>query len=231
MKLLLIEDDREIAEALRGALTHDYDITLAETGRAGLSRAETGSFDAIILDLNLPDISGLAVCQELRLQGLTTPILILSGEAQVLSKIRLLDAGADDYLTKPFSLGELKARLRVLKRHDLRISRDPAVFQVADLTLDTRSMQVMRAGKTIVLRKKEYALLECLMRHAGNIVSRDQLVSFAWRPADTPWTNTIDVHIKHLRDQVDKPFQTKLIQTIHGLGYKIEEPTKPRSKS
>jgi two-component system OmpR family response regulator len=223
MKLLLIEDNRDIALAFRQVLATGYSITLAENGRFGLKHARNDSYDIIILDLNLPDMAGLDVCEELRAGGCDTPILILTGESKVITKIRLLDAGADDYLTKPFSLGELKARLRVLKRRGHQEPTAPKQLVVGELTLDKDSHQVSRDGQAIQLRRKEFALLECLMLHAGSVVSRSLLGNYAWQGADTPWTNTIDVHVKHLRDKIDRPFGRPLIQTVHGLGYKLSE--------
>lgn len=222
MKLLLIEDDREIAMALCHVLAPVYVVTLVGTGASGLEQAKSGKYGLIVLDLNLPDISGLSVCQELRAEGRNTPIMILTGQAKVMDKIRLLDAGADDYLTKPFSLGELKARLRVLQRRGHRPGAEAEFLSVGELTLDRTRHQVQRAGQTIILRRKEFSLLECLMLHSGTVVSRAILGNYAWQGNDKPWTNTIDVHIKHLRDKVDRPFEQPLIQTVHGLGYKLD---------
>lgn len=222
MRLLLIEDSREIASALSQVLAVNYTVTRAETGLSGLKHAQNKTYDMIILDLNLPDIPGLQVCERLRSGGCITPILVLTGEGGVMNKIRLLDAGADDYLTKPFSLGELKARLRVLQRRDQQLPLAQPRLSIGGLTLDKNKQQVEREGQIIQLRRKEFALLECLMRHADTVVTRSALGNYAWQGADTPWTNTIDVHIKHLRDKVDRPFERPLIHTVHGLGYKFE---------
>ncbi|HVI60570.1 MAG TPA: response regulator transcription factor [Candidatus Saccharimonadales bacterium] len=222
MKLLLIEDNREIGAALRQVLTADYSVTLTDSGLTGLKHARNKQFDLIILDLNLPDMAGLEVCQQLRADGFGGPVLILTGETKIMSKIKLLDAGADDYLTKPFSLGELKARLRVLLRRGQPPAADAEPLVVGDLVLDQRQRQVRRGGQVIHLRRKEFALLECLMLHAGINVSRTLLGSYAWQGADKPWSNTIDVHIKHLRDKLDRPFEEDLITTVHGTGYRLE---------
>jgi DNA-binding response OmpR family regulator len=222
MKVLLIEDDRGIALALSQALALTHVVVIASEGLEGIRLARREQFDVIILDLNLPDMNGLEVCEEMRALGVNTPILILSGESQVLSKIRLLDAGANDYLTKPFSLGELKARLRVLDRQKHRGQAHSTQLRVADLTIDTKRHIVTRAGETIKLRRKEFLLLECLMRQVGTVVSRKVLAEYAWPDADSPWANTIDVHIKYLRDKIDRPFPRHLIHTVHGMGYKIE---------
>ncbi|MEO7364050.1 MAG: response regulator transcription factor [Candidatus Saccharimonadales bacterium] len=224
MKLLLIDDDPAISQALAHALRGSYLIDMAATASVGLLKAETLQYDAIILDLGLPDATGLQVCQQLREAGYTGAILILTGEVKVISKIQLLDAGADDYLTKPFSLGELKARLRMLRRRVHEPNPDHDILSVGDIMLDCTNHQVERQGKLIRLRRKEFALLECLMQNAGAIVTRDILSNHAWRDSQDPWANTIDVHIKYLRDKIDTPFEQQLIKTVHGLGYKLEAP-------
>lgn len=221
MKLLLIEDSQEISGALQRALFTDYSVDSSKTGVGGIQKAMSGDYDVIVLDLNLPDISGLEVCQTLRRQNIKTPILILTGESNVLSKISLLDAGADDYLTKPFSLGELKVRLRALIRRSGKSALKVNRLIVDDLELDVAEHTVIRAGQLIGLRRKEFALLECLMLNAGEVVSRETLSRYAWSANDEPWRNTVDVHIKYLRDKIDRPFTNKMIHTVHGLGYKI----------
>lgn len=222
MKLLLIEDDRGITTALAHALANTYELDVAYTGTGGLHKANIYHYDVILLDLNLPDMTGFAVCERLRRADHVTPILILTGECKVLSKVNLLDAGADDYLTKPFSLGELKARVRVLTRRSDSGRPRQRQLKTADLTLDSDTHHVTRADQLIKLRRKEFAILECLMQHAGSVVTRDTLTSHAWRENEDPWTNTIDVHIKYLRDKIDRPFDTPLIKTVHGFGYKLE---------
>lgn len=222
MRLLLIEDGRDMAAALKQVLAPNYTVVHAETGFDALKYIKQDSFDIVILDLSLPDIPGLKVCETFRSEGYTTPILVLTGDDSVLNKIRVLDAGADDYLTKPFSLGELKARLRVLVRRQHQLPLEVSCLTVGGLTLDKTKYQVERDGRAIKLRRKEFALLECLMRHADMVVTRSALGNYAWQGGDAPWTNTIDVHIKHLRDKVDRPFERPLIRTVHGVGYKLE---------
>lgn len=223
-KVLIVEDDRNIAVALAQALQSNYNIDLAGSGKLAIYKCDNNDYDIIMLDLNLPDLSGFVICQQLRDRGLTAPILIVSGETKVLTKINLLDAGANDYLTKPFSLGELKARLRAL----LRDSSRPTVLlattrlSVSGIVLDRTSRTVTRNGVEIALRRKEFALLECLMDHAGSVLTRESLLRSVWHTTDTYWTNTVDVHIKHLRDKLDRPFDQTLIRTVHGLGYKLE---------
>lgn len=222
MKLLLIEDSRDICLALSKALATLHDMDIAMTGQLGLTHAATNQYDVIVLDLGLPDINGQEVCRKIRDFDHRTPILILSGETKVLTKIAVMDIGADDYLTKPFSLGELKVRLRALERrsslHPVRGSR----LTVTDLSLDSNTHTVIRNGHEIKLRKKEFALLECLMHNAGSVVSRQMLSNYAWHDGQETWTNTVDVHIKYLRDKMDRPFEAQLIKTVHGLGYKLE---------
>ncbi len=221
-KLLIVEDDSSIARALALALRTTYVVELVASGEQALQYADNQLYSAIILDLNLPGISGLVVCQQLRQQGIILPILVLSGESQVLTKIMLLDAGANDYLSKPFSLGELKARLRVLIRSAGQIMLPARQIIVNGLCLDRQTHTVQRAGQTISLRRKEFALLECLMEHAGSVVTRSTLTRYAWTGLEDPWTNTVDVHIKYLRDKIDRPFEEQLIQTVHGLGYRLK---------
>jgi len=222
--ILLIEDNGSIISALKEALRNEYDLEHASTGRQGIYYADRAGYDVIILDLSLPDVPGLAVCQQLRERGCTTPILILSGETKVLTKISLLDAGANDYLTKPFSLGELKARLRVLSRQYSVLEPRCLSYRLFDLALDSATHEVTRGGVVVPLRRKEFALLECLLIHAGHVVTREALTRHAWHGHDAPWTNTVDVHIKYLRDKIDRPFEHQLIKTVHGIGYRIQSP-------
>jgi two-component system OmpR family response regulator len=221
-KILVVDDDQGLSQTLSQALQTLYDVETANTGKLGLYKADSEKYEIIILDLNLPDISGFIVCQQLRERGLSAPILILSGESRVLTKINLLDAGASDYLTKPFSLGELKARLRVLLRKPSQTSKPPANIKVGDLILDRNNYEAYRQGQPLNLRRKEFGLLEILMENAGKNVSRQALQRRVWGSANDVWTNTVDVHIKYLRDKVDRPFGVSYIKTAHGIGYKLE---------
>lgn len=224
-RLLIIDDDRGITTALSEALSSSYEIDVASSGKAGVYKTDQETYEAIVLDLNLPDIPGLSVCQQIRERGVTTPLLILSGETKVLTKINLLDAGANDYLTKPFSLGEFKARIRSLTRtNPTESAATKSTVKIDDLELNTVTREVFRGGMLIDLRRKEFAMLECLMVNAGNVVTRRALSRYAWHGEEDIWTNTIDVHIKHLRDKIDKPFNSNLIRTVHGIGYKLEKP-------
>jgi DNA-binding response OmpR family regulator len=221
-KVLLVEDDRSIAGALAQALRSAYDVDVAGSGKLAFYKVGIEDYDIILLDLSLPDIHGLSICLELRARNLGIPILVISGEANVLTKINLLDAGANDYLTKPFSLGELKARLRMLIRNVASTAKTSSRLTVGDLTLDRQNQIVWCQDTEIPLRRKEFALLECLMEHTGVVVSREALARHAWQGHGGLWTNTVDVHIKHLRDKIDRPFNRQLIQTMYGLGYKFE---------
>ncbi len=221
MKVLTIEDDDLIVKVLQRALAPTYRVEVAETGSQGMHQAEVNDYDAILLDLNLPDMHGLEVCQYLREHKVATPILVLSGQSSVDDKVRLLDAGADDYLTKPFSLEELKARLRTLLRRGLEGSQSSSL-RVGDLVLNTAARWVKRANQTIQLRRKEFELLEYLMHHAGTVVTRESIIDHVWDASDVMWTNAVDVHIKHLRDKIDRPFGQPMIMTVYGVGYKLE---------
>jgi two-component system OmpR family response regulator len=222
MKILIIEDEPGIAQALHQGLMAYYRTSLVATGRDGLELALDNHFDAILLDLGLPDLSGLEVCRQLRNSGSTTPILVLTGQGDTQTKVSLLDNGANDYLTKPFPFDELKARLRVLMRH--RPTAASSTIKVGEVTLDTASRQVSRGKHTIPLRRKEYELLEFLMRHNSLVVTRNMILNHVWPSDSDSFANVVDVHIKNLRDQLDRPFAQPYIKTIYGLGYKFEQP-------
>lgn len=228
-KILLVEDDRGIAGALLHALGKSYEVKAVSTAEAAFYKVDTGHYDLVILDLGLPDVPGSVVCGELRERGFQAPILVLTADTSVLTKIKLLDAGANDYLTKPFSLGELKARLRVLTRNDRPPAKPGGKLIAGGLELDRRTRQVRREGISISLRRKEFAMLEYLMEHAGSVVTRRALARYAWQGAEDLWTNTVDVHIKYLRDKIDRPFDEPLIRTIYGLGYKLEVLAGPKT--
>jgi DNA-binding response OmpR family regulator len=221
-RVLIIEDEPGIALALYKALKlSGYHVDTAKTGASGLRKANNKQFDIILLDLGLPDMSGLVICKQLREDGISVPIVILTAENDVSTKVSLFDAGANDYVTKPFSVDELKARIRAcLREPQLEANREDLV--AGELTLRADGRTVERCGLAINLRRKEYAILEYLMKHAGTPVTRVSLLQYAWGGGEEGWTNTIDVHIKHLRDKVDRPFGESLIKTVHGVGYKLE---------
>jgi len=227
-RLLVIEDDLNLTLALYRALSHTYKVDTAKTAASGLRKAESLAINLIILDLNLPDQSGLKIVKRIREIGINTPILVLSGEASLSSKIDLLDCGANDYLTKPFSLAELKARIRVLLRRVVTYPTS-AVLVSSDLVLDPKTRQVTRNDVTIDLRRKEFALLECLMRNAGVAISRKYLKDYVWGLNSSLNTNSIDVHINSLRLKIDRDFDRPIIKTVHGLGYTLDT-SKPKAR-
>ena len=223
MKLLLIEDDRQAAGYVANGLSESgYSVDRAADGAEGLALAVAGRYDLIVADRMLPHLDGLAVVQALRAQGVTTPILILSALAQVDDRVKGLRAGGDDYLTKPFAFAELLARIEVLLR---RVSRaEPAArLTVADLDMDLVGRKVTRAGRQLELTAREFRLLEYLMRHPGQVVTRTMLLENVWDLHFDPQTNVIDVHISRLRQAVDKGFDRPLIHTVRGSGYLLGE--------
>lgn len=222
--ILIIEDEPGIALILYTTLSKNgYRVDTAKTGTSGLRKAAHKNFDIVLLDLSLPDLSGLHICRELRAQGFGGSIIVLTAEGDIRAKVQLFDAGADDYVTKPFSADELQARIRACLRDIAAPSSRPDLV-AGPLTLDYAGHLVRRQGTTIQLRRKEFALLECLMQNAGRTVTRLGLLQYAWDNTADAWTNTVDVHIKHLRDKIDRPFVEPLITTVHGVGYKLEVP-------
>jgi DNA-binding response OmpR family regulator len=221
MRILLIEDDKDTARTIRDELTRDYVVELSGKGQEGENLVLANEYDAVIIDINLPDKNGIDVCQSLRAKGIQVPVLMLTGEADVRRKVDALDSGADDYLTKPFSFDELKARIRSLMRRKTD-NQKTNVLAVDDLTLDLEKRLAVRCGQIIHIGRKEIALLEYLMRNAGRVVTRDMILNHIWKSSADPLYNTVDVHIKYLRDRVDRKFDKKLIKTVYGLGYKIE---------
>jgi heavy metal response regulator len=220
VRVLVVEDDRRIAEFIRKGLTEEgHAVDQAFDGDEALDWAAVVEFDAIILDIMLPGRDGIEVCRTLRARGVRTPILMLTARDAVDDRVRGLDSGADDYLVKPFAFAELLARLRALGR------REPALLgatlQVGDLVLDTTTRQVTRGGQAISLTNKEFALLEYLMRHPGRVLTRAMIAEHVWNYDFDNVTNVIDVHIRYLRRKVDDPFDSKLIQTVRGAGYRI----------
>jgi len=227
MKLLCIEDNADLVESLRHFLAAGSSIVSASSGNEGLKLAEKRHYDAVILDLGLPDMSGLDVCIELRRADLKIPILVLSGSKDSDTKVTLFKAGADDYMTKPFTIAELRARLfSLLKRANFDGEReDFYVLKVGSLILDPLRRHVTRSGKPISLRRKEFDILEYLMRNRDKIVTRSMIMDNVWESDSSSWDSTINVHIKRVRDKVDRPYKRKLIKTAYGLGYTINDRT------
>ncbi|HUR34530.1 MAG TPA: response regulator transcription factor [Vicinamibacterales bacterium] len=221
MHALIIEDDTAIADFIaRGLREAGFAVDVAANGDDGLEAALTGQPDVAIVDLMLPGRDGLSLIDELRRRGRSTPVLILSARRSVDDRVRGLQAGGDDYLTKPFAFAELLARVQALVR---RASRTPetTTLTVGDLVMDLLSRRVTRAGQVIDLRPREFALLEYLMRNAGKVVSKTMILSHVWEYNFDPQTNIVDVLVSRLRDKIDKPFDVKLLQTMRGVGYVI----------
>lgn len=223
MKILVIEDERKIANAIkRGLEQESYACDVCYNGKDGLGSSLALEYDLIVLDRMLPEVDGVKICQILRDKKIKTPILILTAKDKTEDKIAGLDSGADDYLTKPFSFEELLARIRALLRRP-HSSLDNKLA-IGDLSLDRTNFEVKRAGKKIRLSKKEFALLEYLMRNPGRILTKDNIITHVWDFDADILPNTVEAYIGYLRNKIDKPFSSKpnLIQTIRGFGYKIE---------
>src|SRR6201990_3352077 len=222
MRLLIIEDDRDAADYLVKAFREVGHVAdLAVDGEEGVAHALDGQYDVLIVDRMLPKLDGLAVIGTLRSKGIETPALILSALGQVDDRVRGLRAGGDDSLPKPYSFAELLARTEVLARR--RGGREETVYRVGDLELDRLSHQVMRGGSEDILQPREFRLLEYLMKHAGQVVTRTMLLENVWDYHFDPQTNVIDVHISRLRSKIDKGFTPPLLHTIRGAGYMIRD--------
>lgn len=222
MKVLIIEDEHKIANSIKKGLGQEgYAVDTAYDGTEGYDLASTEIYDVIVLDLMLPGMDGITINKKLREENIHTPILILTAKGQVDEKVDGLNAGADDYLVKPFAFAELLARIKALARRPKKSLS--LVLKVEDLTLNTLSYEVKRTDKKINLSKKEYSLLEFLMRHPNRILSKDQITNSVWSYDADILPNTVEVYIGYLRNKVDKPFPKSppLIQTVRGFGYKI----------
>ncbi len=222
MHLLLVEDDRALAGLLRRKLLRErFTIDLAHDGREGLERAESGVYDAVILDLMLPHIEGLEIARRLRAEQIDTPILMLTARDAIQDRVHGFQSGADDYLIKPFAFEELVARLYAITRRGI-ITPEADRLVVADLVLDRRSGEVTRGGRPIVLAPKEYALLEYLMRHPGQVLSRTLILERVWDYGFDSFANVVDATIRRLRKAIDEGHERPLIHTVRGLGYKMK---------
>ena len=219
MRALLVEDDATIAEFVaRGLREAGFAVDQATDGDAGLTAATGQTYDVAIVDVMLPKRDGLSLIEELRRRGTVTPVLILSARRSVDDRVRGLQAGGDDYLTKPFAFAELLARVQALVRRASR-TPEPTTLTVEDLGLDLLSRRVTRAGQAIDLRPREFTLLEYLMRNAGRVVSKTMILSHVWEYNFDPQTNIVDVLVSRLRDKIDRPFEKKLLHTVRGVGY------------
>ena len=221
MRILIVEDDREVASYLnKGLSERGHAVILAEAGREGLERAVTENFDALVIDRMLPGLDGLSIVAALRAANNKTPILVLSALGDVDDRVMGLRAGCDDYLPKPFALSELLARLDAVTRRAATETK----LRVADLEMDLLSRSVTRGTTPIDLLPREFRLLEYLMRHAGQIVTRNMLLERVWDHHFDPQTNVIDVHVSRLRQKIDKGFAQPLLHTVRGAGYSLRAP-------
>lgn len=222
MRILVVEDEHKIANNIKKGLEQEsYAVDLAYDGETGLDLALTEPYDCIVLDRMLPNKDGIEFTQKLRAEKNHTPILMLTARAQINEKVEGLDAGADDYLTKPFAFEELLARIRALVRRPQEVQS--TVLSIADLTLNPSSFKVTRRGKEINLSSKEYALLEFLLRHKNKILTKDQIIGHVWNYDADVLPNTVEVYIGYLRNKIDRPFGKPLIHTARGFGYTIKE--------
>lgn len=226
MHVLIIEDDKDVANYIAKGLSESgYVADTANTGTEGLSMAQSGQYDILIVDRMLPELDGLSIIQQLRNEGQTMPVLILSALGEVDDRVEGLAAGGDDYLVKPYAFSELLARVQALTRRRNTDIQDHMILEVADLQLDRLKRKVTRAGKKINLQPREFRLLEYLMSNAGQVVTRTMLLEKVWEYHFDPQTNVIDVHISRLRSKIDKDFEPQLIHTERGAGYSLYDPT------
>ncbi len=222
MRVLVIEDDPKIASfVVNGLKQNGFAVDHAPEGAKGLALAGVVEFDAVVLDIMLPQMDGLAVLRELRQKKILTPVLILSAKATVDDRVKGLQAGGDDYLTKPFAFSELLARVQALIRRATHTT-EPTKLVQGELTLDLLAHKVMRGGQEIELQAREFALLELLLRHPGRVVTKTMILEHLWDFSFDPQTNVVDVLVHRLRTKVDKDFPVKLIQTIRGVGYVLK---------
>jgi len=223
MRVLVVEDERKVASFLARALRENaYAVDIAETGEKALEMAAKAPYDVILLDVRLPGLSGIEVCRELRAGGVEAPVLMLTARSLVEQRVEGLDAGADDYLVKPFVLAELHARVRALIRRGLKLGG--AKLRYADLEMDRHRRQVRRGSTAVSLTSKEFALLEFLMVHARETVTRSEIVEHVWDVHFDSETNLVEVYINRLRQKIDQNRSPKLIHTIRGAGYRLGAP-------
>ncbi len=222
MRILVVEDDKKIASfVVKGLKQSGFAVDHSSDGEDGLFMARANQYDAAIVDVMLPNLDGLSLVQSLRREGIALPVLILSAKAAVDDRVKGLQAGGDDYLTKPFAFSELLARIQALIRRSTK-SAEPTRLTVGDLTLDLLGREVRRGGQVIELQTREFSLLEYLMRNAGRAVTKTMILEHVWDYSFDPQTNVVDVLVHRLRSKIDKDFPKKMIQTIRGVGYAIK---------
>jgi len=223
VRVLVVEDETKMASLIERALTREgYAVDIAYDGAEALWAIGETEYDAVVLDAMIPAPNGFEVCEQLRKEGRWNPVLMLTARDGVADRVRGLDAGADDYLTKPFALGELLARLRALTRRSL--GARPVELRVGDLTLDTAQHEVRRGGEAISLSPKEFALLELFMRAPGQVLSRTHIVDHVWDFAYDGGSNVVDVYVRYLRRKIDLPFGRQDLETVRGVGYRLRAP-------
>jgi len=219
MHILIVEDEQRLGRLLRRALEANLHVVdVATEGATGLEAARSRDYDLLILDLGLPDMDGLEVCRRLRAADVAAPVLMLTARDEVEDRVRGLDAGADDYLGKPFALSELLARMRALARRPAEPRAAPTL-SLADLTLDLDGHHVQRGGRAVALSAKEFALLEFMLRHAGQVLTRPQIIAHVWRYDYDGHDTVVDTYIHYLRDKIDATAATPLVRTVRGVGY------------
>jgi len=223
MHILVVEDEQHLAYLLRRVLLEErHTVDLAHDGQSGLELALSDTYDAVILDVMLPGLDGIEICRQLRAGRIMVPVLMLTARGAIEDRVTGLNVGADDYLTKPFAMAELLARVNaLLRRRDRRFEEAPQLC-VGDLTLDLVRHEARRGGRVIELTAKEFALLEYLMRHPARVLTRTQIVDAVWRYDLEALSNVVDIYIHYLRDKIDHGFAHPLIKTVRGVGYKIE---------
>jgi len=220
MRVLVVEDDTKMASLMRRGLTADgMVVDVSSNGDDALLRGTSTAYDVVVLDVSLPGIDGFEVCRRLRVEGVWSPVLMLTARDAVEDRVRGLDIGADDYVTKPFSFAELAARIRALARRG--VVERPSVLEAGDLRLDPASRRVARGEAEIPLSTKEYALLETFMRRPGRVLDRFELLESAWGYEYESRSNVVDVYVRYLREKVDRPFGVTSIETVRGAGYRL----------
>ncbi len=225
MKILYIDDNRLLIESVKKSLHKTYAVDSEMTGREGIEKARLINYNAILLDLGLPDMNGFDVCRAIRSAKITTPVIILTVQKDPSTTVKLLDCGADDYLAKPFNNDVLKARIAALLRRAPELHSE-RIITVDDLSVNITRRQVKRGDVTIPLRRKEFDILEYLASNRGRVLTRSMILDHVWESGTEGWNNTVDVHIKLLRDKIDRPFGKSLIKTAYGVGYMLNDPIK-----